>query len=117
MIATVHATEKGRHGGITNDTSRYIHEQEYWLTYEAWRIIVCSQFMKGEVVSSFNAPPDKVDVIYNGVNAEKFEFEWIVNPSAMALSAICIVAVGVVSGLAPAWKAERLSVVEALKSE
>lgn len=76
MIATVHATESGRHGGIWNDTSKYIHEQEYWLTYEAWRIIVCSEFMKSEVTRLFNAPADKVDVIYNGVEASKFEFEW-----------------------------------------
>ena len=76
MIATIHATEKGRHGGIHNDTQRYIHEQEYWLTYEAWRIIVCSEFMKSEVTSSFNVPTDKVDVIFNGVDAAKFAFEW-----------------------------------------
>jgi len=76
MVATVHATESGRHGGIFNDTSRYIHEQEYWLTYEAWRVIVCSEFMKEEVVRLFDSPADKVDVIFNGVSAEKFEFEW-----------------------------------------
>jgi glycogen(starch) synthase len=76
MVATVHATEAGRHGGIFTDTHRYIHEQEYWLTYEAWRIIVCSDFMKGEVVRLFDSPADKVEVIYNGVNAAKFEFEW-----------------------------------------
>jgi len=76
LVATVHATESGRHGGIHNDTSRYIHEQEYWLTYEAWRIIVASQFMKSEVHRIFNAPFDKIDVIYNGVNASKFDFSW-----------------------------------------
>jgi glycosyltransferase involved in cell wall biosynthesis len=76
MLATIHATESGRHGGIHNDTSRYIHEQEFWLTYEAWRIIVCSEFMKNEVIRAFNTPWDKVDVIYNGVDAAKFEFDW-----------------------------------------
>jgi glycogen(starch) synthase len=76
MIATVHATEWGRHGGITSDTSKYIHEQEYWLTYEAWRIIVCSEFMKQEVHRYFDSPLDKIGVIYNGVEASKFEFEW-----------------------------------------
>ncbi len=76
MVATVHATEAGRHGGIFNDTSRYIHEQEYWLTYEAWRIIVCSEFMKNETIRLFNAPADKVDVIFNGVDPTKFEFDW-----------------------------------------
>ncbi|MBC8064231.1 MAG: glycosyltransferase family 4 protein, partial [Chlorobia bacterium] len=76
IVATVHATETGRHGGIFNDTSRYIHEQEYWLTYEAWRVIVCSDFMKGEANRIFNTPADKVDVIFNGVDASKFDFAW-----------------------------------------
>lgn len=76
VVATVHATESGRHGGIFNDTSRYIHEQEYWLTYEAWRVIVCSEFMKAEVQRLFNCPADKVDIIYNGVDPTKFQFEW-----------------------------------------
>ena len=76
MVATVHATESGRHGGIFNETSRYIHEQEYWLTYEAWRVIVCSEFMKGECQRLYDCPTDKIDVIYNGVEPEKFEFEW-----------------------------------------
>jgi len=76
IVATIHATETGRHGGIFNDTSRYIHEQEYWLNYEAWRVIVCSDFMRGEVSRIFNTPYDKVDVVYNGVDAHKFEFDW-----------------------------------------
>lgn len=76
MVATVHATESGRHGGIHTDTQRYIHEQEFWLTYEAWRVIVCSEFMRGEAERLFDCPEDKIDIIYNGVNASKFEFEW-----------------------------------------
>lgn len=76
MIATVHATEEGRNNGVHNDMQRYIHEQEYWLTYEAWRVIVCSEYMRSEVGRSFNCPPNKVDVIYNGVNAAHFDFPW-----------------------------------------
>lgn len=76
IVATLHATEWGRHGGIFSDTSRYITEQEFWLTYEAWRLIVCSDFMRNEAVRLFNCPYDKIDVVYNGVNAEKFQFEW-----------------------------------------
>jgi glycosyltransferase involved in cell wall biosynthesis len=76
IVATIHATEQGRNQGIHNDLQRYIHEQEYWLTYEAWRVIVCSQFMKSEVNKYFNTPADKVDVIFNGVDAQKFEFDW-----------------------------------------
>lgn len=76
MVATVHATEYGRNSGIHSDLSKYIHESEYWLTYEAWRVIVCTEFMKEEVHRYFNCPYDKVDVIYNGVDRHKFEFEW-----------------------------------------
>lgn len=76
MIATVHATEQGRNGGLWTPLQRYIHEQEYWLTYEAWRVIVCSEFMRDEVGRYFQVPPEKIDVIYNGVEARKFEFEW-----------------------------------------
>lgn len=76
MIATVHATEAGRNHGIHNDLQRYIHEQEYWLTYEAWRVIVCTEFMKAEAIKWFNTPADKIDIIYNGVVAKKFEFDW-----------------------------------------
>ncbi len=76
IVATIHATEQGRNHGLHNDLQRYIHEQEYWLTYEAWRVIVCSNFMKDEVQRYFSTPADKVDVIYNGVEPEKFEFDW-----------------------------------------
>lgn len=76
MIATVHATEEGRNGGIFSPMQKYIHEQEYWLTYEAWRVIVCSEYMKEQVGRSFACPQDKIEVIYNGVDAKKFEFEW-----------------------------------------
>lgn len=75
VVATVHATEAGRNNGLHTPVSRYIHEQEYWLTYEAWRVIVCSEFMRGEVERLFSCPVDKVDVVYNGVDAAKFAFE------------------------------------------
>lgn len=47
----------------------------------------------------------------------KFQFEWIVNTQALALSIGSILAVGVLSGLVPALRAEKLSPIEALRSE
>ena len=47
----------------------------------------------------------------------KLEYEWVFDPVAMLLSLISIVAVGICSGMAPAIKAERLQVVDALRSE
>ncbi|MFN7172542.1 MAG: glycosyltransferase family 4 protein [Fimbriimonadaceae bacterium] len=70
LIATIHATEAGRFGSISNAVQRFIHDQEYQLTYEAWRVIVCSQFMREELRRLFEVPFDKIDVIYNGVKFE-----------------------------------------------
>ena len=47
----------------------------------------------------------------------KVTFEWILNPWALLLATASIFVVGVGSGLAPALRAERLEVVEALRSE
>lgn len=48
---------------------------------------------------------------------EKLNFEWVFDPVAILLSCVSILAVGILSGLAPALKAEKLQVVEALRSE
>lgn len=76
LIATIHATEHGRHGGIHSDLSRAISHLEWELTYEAWRVIVCSEFMRGEVMHALSVPYDKIDTIPNGIRAEKFQFEF-----------------------------------------
>ena len=74
LLATIHATEYGRHrGNIATDLSRAIHSLEWWLSYEAWRIICCSRFMADEVSTAFRAPLDKVDVIPNGIDSAPFD--------------------------------------------
>ena len=67
LIATIHSTEMGRRGGIHSELQRHIHMMEWWLTFEAWRVIVCSSFMKREVIHAFGLPEDKVDVLPNAV--------------------------------------------------
>jgi glycogen(starch) synthase len=70
LIATVHATERGRVRGGTlhTDLQRNIHGAEWWLVYEAWRVIACSYHMASEVQAFFHAPMEKIDVVPNGVN-------------------------------------------------
>ncbi len=46
-------------GAFGSETSRYIHEQEYWLTHEAWRVIVCSDFICAGRSCDLNVPFDK----------------------------------------------------------
>jgi glycosyltransferase involved in cell wall biosynthesis len=71
LIATIHATEYGRYNGLHTDTQRYISGKENLLAFNAWRIIVCSEYMRREVERALNSPWDKVDVIFNGIRPEK----------------------------------------------
>ncbi|ACK65542.1 glycosyl transferase group 1 [Rippkaea orientalis PCC 8801] len=73
VIGTIHATEYGRHNGLHTDTQRYIASKEGSLIYNAWRVIVCSNYMHDELRRVFNTPADKIDVIYNGIRPEKKE--------------------------------------------
>ncbi len=72
LVATIHATEHGRNQGLWTDQQRYISNVEWWLCYEAWQVIVCSEFMREEVRRLFSVPEDKLHVIYNGVDAKRF---------------------------------------------
>lgn len=73
LVSTIHATESGRNHGLHNNTQRYISSVEWWLTYESWIIIVNSRFMKDEVRNVFQLPEDKIRIIPNGVNLDKFK--------------------------------------------
>ena len=68
LAVTVHATERGRgQGFLGSEEALAIHGTEWWLTYEAWRVITVSHFMAEQVNQYFDVPVDKVDVIHNGV--------------------------------------------------
>jgi glycosyltransferase involved in cell wall biosynthesis len=74
LLATIHATERGRGRGTLNgEMAHAINGTEWWLTYEAWRVITCSRFMHDEVREYFNVPLDKIDVVPNGVDAAPFD--------------------------------------------
>ncbi len=69
LVATMHATEAGRNQGIHTPEQHYIHSVEWMLTYDAWRVICCSQAMASEVRQALSVPPDKVRVVPNGIDA------------------------------------------------
>ncbi len=71
IVATIHATEYGRYNGIHTVKQQYINGKEKLLVHEAWRIIVCSQYMRQEIQRVFQSPENKLDVIYNGIRPEK----------------------------------------------
>jgi len=73
LVATIHATEYGRNNGINGPTQEYINSVEWNLQNEAWRVIVCTEFMKRECEHALHTPWGKMDVVPNGVDAAKFQ--------------------------------------------
>lgn len=76
LVTTIHATEQGRMGGIHTGLQRYVHQMEWRLTYESYRVIVNSQHMVEELRGSFDLPLNKIDVIPNGVTPENFRIDF-----------------------------------------
>ena len=69
LLVTIHATERGRHHSyVPNQTSALINQMEWQVCFEAWRVIVCSGFMAGELGGYFGVPLDKTSVIANGID-------------------------------------------------
>lgn len=76
LIATIHATERGRQQGYVGSAhAEQVNSIEWWLTYEAWRVIACSHFMAEQISAYFNTPRDKVDVVPNGIYIAPNPFE------------------------------------------
>jgi glycogen(starch) synthase len=73
LVATIHATERGRHGGdVPAGEPAAINSVEWWLTFQAAAVITCSRYMRDEVMTSFQLPPAKVHVVPNGVDAAEW---------------------------------------------
>jgi glycogen(starch) synthase len=73
LLVTMHSTEIGRRDGLHTTTEKMIHETEAWLTYEAWRVICCSDYMISHVKWAFGLPNDKLVMVPNGVNTASYD--------------------------------------------
>ena len=81
LVATIHATEAGRHQGwLPTDLSDAIHSVEDWLVQEADRVIVCSEHMRWEVERLHPASGDRLDVVANGIDLDA----WHAGPQDIA---------------------------------
>lgn len=73
-VTTMHATEAGRHQGwLPGELSRTIHSIEWWATYQARRVITCSDHMRWEVEQLFQSPPTKTVVVPNGIDIAQWQ--------------------------------------------
>lgn len=72
LVATLHATEAGRHNGWLPDVvSASVHLVEQWLTDEADEVIVCSTSMAREVARGHGR--EHATVIGNGIDVRDYE--------------------------------------------
>ncbi|MFQ6063927.1 MAG: glycosyltransferase family 4 protein [Candidatus Bathyarchaeia archaeon] len=72
LVVTIHGTEIGRAQGLHNPDSFTIDGIEWWTTYEANKIIVTSGSMKGEIQGHFRLPPEKIEIISNGIDPKNY---------------------------------------------
>lgn len=73
LLVTMHSTEMGRRNGLHTTAEKMIHETEAWLTYEAWKVICCSDYMVSHVKYVFGLPNDKMVMVPNGVNTQSYD--------------------------------------------
>jgi glycogen synthase len=69
FVATIHATEFGRHQGwVDKHPQSYIHGVERWMANRADRVITCSSYMREHVADVFGLEEARIAVIPNGID-------------------------------------------------
>jgi glycogen(starch) synthase len=72
LVATVHATEYGRHQGhLPGPMNQLIHGIEGWFVEHADRTVVCSSYMHEQVRALFGVPEERIVTIPNGVAVDE----------------------------------------------
>jgi len=78
LVATLHATEAGRHAGwLSSGVSRQVHSVEWWLAQRADALITCSRAMRVEAAWLFERDEAEITVLHNGIEPRR----WQVDPS------------------------------------
>lgn len=71
LVATIHATEHGRHQGwVDKHPQSHIHGVERWITNRADRVIACSYYMREQVADIFGVDEKRIAVIPNGIDPD-----------------------------------------------
>jgi glycogen synthase len=69
FVATIHATEFGRHQGwVDKHPQSYIHGVERWMANRADRVITCSAYMREHVADIYGLEEARIAVIPNGID-------------------------------------------------
>jgi glycogen synthase len=74
LVATVHATEAGRHSGwLSHPLNQQVHSVEWWLANRANKVITCSAAMRTEAATLFDIDPSLISVIHNGIESRGWQ--------------------------------------------
>ncbi|HEX3781797.1 MAG TPA: glycosyltransferase family 4 protein [Pseudonocardiaceae bacterium] len=74
LVATMHATEAGRHSGwLSQPLNQQVHSAEWWLANRADALIACSTAMRAEVSQLFEVDPCAITVIHNGIESHGWQ--------------------------------------------
>jgi glycogen(starch) synthase len=74
LVATIHATEYGRHQGwVDKHPQSHIHGVERWITNRADRVIACSYYMREQIADIFGVDETRVAVIPNGIDPDDLQ--------------------------------------------
>lgn len=69
LVATIHATERGRHQGhLPGAISLSVDATERQLCVQAQAIIACSPAMRHDIIDQLDADPAKITVVPNGID-------------------------------------------------
>ncbi|MFC5286228.1 glycosyltransferase family 4 protein [Actinokineospora guangxiensis] len=80
LVATLHATEAGRHSGwLSQPLNQQVHSAEWWLANRADALITCSSAMRAEAAHLFDVDAAGIEVIHNGIEPRG----WRVPPAAV----------------------------------
>ena len=71
FVLTMHGTERVRHGGqLPPGTPSDVNSIEWWLAFQADRLISPTKFMVNQLVTGFELPPELVARIPNGIDPD-----------------------------------------------
>ncbi|HLM27426.1 MAG TPA: glycosyltransferase family 4 protein [Thermoleophilaceae bacterium] len=72
FVATIHATEFGRHQGwVDKHPQSYIHGVERWMANRAELVIACSSYMREHIADVYGLEYDRISVIPNGIDPDE----------------------------------------------
>ncbi|MCW3008383.1 MAG: glycosyl transferase group 1 [Solirubrobacterales bacterium] len=74
FLATIHATEHGRHQGwVDKPPQSTIHATERWMARRADGLVTCSHYMRGHAADVFDVEEDAISVIPNGIDPDDLQ--------------------------------------------